>query len=67
MKTQTQASLQFSGYPLKLASKDQLNQPHSDLLVVASFHKKLSKKDQHQPDLANNPENWDTGWFNNYE
>ena len=67
MKTQSQAAIQFSGYPLKLASKDHLNIQNVNLYAVASSEEKLAKKDQQQRDMVNNPENWDAGWFNNYE
>jgi len=67
MKTQSQAALQFSGYPLTSADNNQLNKQNVNFFVVAAYEKRVSKKHEQQPDLVNNPENWDTGWFNNYE
>jgi len=65
MKTDVHAAIQFSGYALIVAVKEHRNKTDVNLSPVASSQKKISKNEQHN--ITNNPENWDAGWFSNYE
>ena len=62
MKTQQEATIQFSGYPLSIvetqtSKKVELNiiKPSPEQIPDA----KIS--------IANDPKNWDIDWFNSYE
>lgn len=63
MKTQPEATIQFSGYPLSIVEPEQENKK-PELIVVKSPNSKTSlQKDS----IANDPKNWDVDWFTSYE
>ena len=62
MKKESGSLIQFSGYPLRVAASTADKQKPS----LASL-KKPGSKNGYKEDFVNNPRNWDTGWFTNYE
>ena len=59
---------QFTGYPLKIASnafKDPNNS--TSLQVVKPEEEKTEEEEIELSKTMDEPENWDTEWFNNYE
>ena len=64
MKTQHEPTIQFSGYPLRVAEPNQKNKKteltvvHLSAIVPVAFPK---------APIANDPKNWDVDWFNSYE
>jgi hypothetical protein len=59
MKKKSGNLLQFSGYPLRLvANPTETRHPKASVV-------KIPKQEKEDP--ANNPRNWDAGWFSNYE
>jgi hypothetical protein len=65
MKNQSGALLYFSGYPLRIANAKQqkLKETNSNLTVIQPESQKITRKNN----IADNPKNWDEGWFCNYE
>jgi hypothetical protein len=63
MKTQQEATIQFSGYPLSIVETKQKTK-QVELTAVKPFTPLvLSPKNS----SANDPKNWDIDWFNSYE
>jgi hypothetical protein len=63
MKNQSGALLYFSGYPLRIANaKPQKSKGTKSNLSIIKSPGPLKKHN-----MANDPKNWDEGWFCNYE
>ena len=63
MKAQSEATIQFSGYPLSIVVKKPAFK--SELTVVRSTHNHRTVEDKNV--IANDPKYWDVDWFNGYE
>ncbi len=65
MKNQSGALLYFSAYPLRLANAEaqKSKEPKKNLAIARSGVQAITKK----KNMADNPGNWDEGWFCNYE
>lgn len=64
MKAQSEATIQFSGYPLSIVDT-KLKVKKAELIVVKpseSFQTSFPKNA-----VTNDPQNWDVDWFNSYE
>jgi hypothetical protein len=64
MKTQHEATIQFSGYPLRIVETDQKSKQFTLRAVKSSTDWPLSSQKNY---IANDPKNWDIDWFNSYE
>ena len=66
MKSQAQAALQFSGYPLRIVPdrKASVKRMPSNFMVSKIVSSKLITQVNK---LVNAPINWDVDWFQNYE
>ena len=65
MKAQSEATIQFSGYPLSvIETKEKIMK--AALIVVKPSNSKQSIPLQ-KDFITNDPENWDSEWFGNYE
>ena len=65
MKTGPQATIQFSGYPLRIVEKKQQPVKAEWLhLKIAATHPTTFIQ---QNPISNDPKNWDLNWFNGYE
>jgi hypothetical protein len=64
MKTQQEATIQFSGYPLSIVETKQKIKQFELTVVKPSTDLQTSGK---KNSIANDPENWDIDWFNSYE
>jgi hypothetical protein len=64
MKTQQEATIQFSGYPLSIVETQQENKmiEFSVIKSAPDFPFSFQKNS-----IANDPKNWDVDWFNSYE
>ena len=62
MKKESGILIQFSGYPLRVTASI-ANKQKPRLAPL----KKPGSKNGYKEDFVNNPRNWDTGWFTNYE
>jgi hypothetical protein len=64
MKAQSEATIQFSGYPLHIVDKK--HPAVTGLMVIkpSAFHQTTFI--QKSP-ISNDPRNWDVNWFNSYE
>jgi len=63
MKTQHEATIQFSGYPLRIVETPQKPKQFELMIVKSSTDWQLSSL----KNIANDPKNWDIDWFNSYE
>ena len=64
MKTQQEATIQFSGYPLSVVeTKQKLKNPELTLVKSSTDLQASSLKNS----IVNDPKNWDIDWFNSYE
>jgi len=63
MKAQSEATIQFSGYPLSIVEKKP--RLKSELTVVRSTNNHQTGVNTNA--IANDPKNWDVDWFNGYE
>lgn len=63
MKTQNEATIQFSGYPLSIVETAQKTNK-VELTVVKPLPSQISNQ---KNSIANDPKNWDIDWFNSYE
>jgi hypothetical protein len=63
MKAQSEATIRFSGYPLRIVEAKQKN-ARAELIVIRSsaVPSPLTKNK-----VTNDPVNWDVSWFANYE
>ena len=61
-------SIQFSGYPLKIAFNG-LTDPNNttSLEVIKPEEIKKEEEEEQLSKTMDEPENWDEEWFNNYE
>ncbi|MFL5789329.1 MAG: hypothetical protein ACJ748_14810 [Flavisolibacter sp.] len=61
-------SIQFSGYPLKIACNG-LTDPNNttSLQVIKPEEIKKEEEEEQLSKTMDEPENWDEQWFNNYE
>ena len=66
MKQQSQAALQFSGYPLAVADPKQKREPS---LALKVFRKEVNSHTTsiQKSKISNDPLYWDEKWFNGYE
>jgi hypothetical protein len=64
MKTALTPSLQFSGYPVKIAEMEKEEKPPAHL-PANKKHPSFSEEKRSKPSEV--PENWDESWFANYE
>lgn len=62
MKAQRISVPQFTGYPLRIIEDNVVYFPKT--LHVATVHELSEEKKQI---TAADPQNWDEGWFSNYE
>ena len=64
MKTQHEATMQFSGYPLSIAEANPKTKKVELTVVKPSANaQNLSQKNS----ITDDPKNWDVEWFNSYE
>jgi hypothetical protein len=63
MKAQSEATIQFSGYPLSIVETKQ-DAKKAELTIVKSL---ITETSIHQTPIADDPKNWDVEWFNGYE
>lgn len=63
MKTQHEATIQFSGYPLTIVETKQKIKA-VELTIVKSSPNEISPR---KNSIVNDPKNWDIDWFNSYE
>lgn len=63
MKAQSEATIQFSGYPLSIVEKKP--RLKSELTVIRSANNQQTSVNSNA--IANDPKNWDVDWFNGYE
>jgi hypothetical protein len=63
MKAQSEATIRFSGYPLRIVETKQKT-ARAELIVIRSsaIPSPFTKNK-----VTNDPGNWDIGWFANYE
>lgn len=64
MKTQNEATIQFSGYPLSIAKTPQKIKTIELTVIKSSPGLQLPSSEN---SIANDPKNWDVDWFNSYE
>jgi len=64
MKTQYEATIQFSGYPLRIVETSQKSKQFVLSVVKHSTDWQISSQKNY---IANDPKNWDIDWFNSYE
>lgn len=64
MKTQPEATIQFSGYPLRIVETNQKTNEVKLSVVKSSFYSQLVLQ---KNSITNDPKNWDIDWFNSYE
>lgn len=63
MKTQHEATIQFSGYPLSVVeTKQKINKVEQTIVRPL-----LLKVSNQKNSITNDPKNWDLDWFNSYE
>jgi hypothetical protein len=64
MKTQQEATIYFSGYPLSPIEPNQKTKKNESAII-----KSLGKMNAFpsKDSIANDPKNWDVDWFNSYE
>ncbi len=65
MKHSAKESMYFSGYPLKLATEETIEERNQKAFLVVVKHP-ASMADS-KKNIADNPLNWDHLWFSNYE
>ena len=64
MKTQHEATIQFSGYPLSIAeTRPKIKKVELTVVKPSTDLQVPPQKDS----IANDPKNWDIDWFNSYE
>lgn len=63
MKTQHEATIQFSGYPLSVVENKQKINKVEQTIVRPLLLQVSNQKNS----IANDPKNWDVDWFNSYE
>lgn len=63
MKAQSEATIQFSGYPLSIVEKKSTLKP--ELVIVKSINNQQTSLNNNA--ITNDPKNWDVDWFNGYE
>lgn len=63
MKTQQEATIQFSGYPLSIVENTQPSKT-IELTVIKPSSEQINVA---KNSIANDPKNWDIDWFNSYE
>jgi len=64
MKTQPEATIQFSGYPLRIVETNQKIKKVELSVVKSSLDSQLILQ---KNSIANDPKNWGIDWFNSYE
>ena len=65
MKHSANELLYFSGYPLKLAKEEPIEEKNTKpILVVIKLPVSIQETIK---EITDNPLNWDLNWFNNYE
>lgn len=64
MKTQQEATIHFSGYPLSIVELTQKTKKSEPAVIksITDLHISSTKNS-----IANDPKNWDVEWFNSYE
>ena len=65
MKTQHEATIQFSGYPLSIIVETKPKNRKVELTVVKSLSEPSTSSQKNS--ITNDPKNWDIDWFNSYE
>ncbi|MFL5740477.1 MAG: hypothetical protein ACJ75B_09700 [Flavisolibacter sp.] len=65
MKDQSQAAIQFSGYPLMMV-EPKLKTRQTGLTVVKPKPDQTTTSIQ-KNEISNDPRNWDVDWFGDYE
>jgi hypothetical protein len=63
MKAQSEATIRFSGYPLRIVEIKHTN-AKAELIVIRTTAYIISFT---KNKVTNDPINWDSGWFANYE
>lgn len=64
MKAQSEATIQFSGYPLSIVDTKQKIKK-AELIVVKPLPHLQTPLPKNS--ITNDPANWDVDWFNSYE
>lgn len=64
MKTQQEATIHFSGYPLSIVEPMQKNKKSEPAVMKSIIDLPISFT---KSTIANDPKNWDIDWFNSYE
>lgn len=62
MKAQSEATIQFSGYPLSIVPQ---KKEKADLIVVKPSETLSTSLPKNS--VANDSQNWDADWFSSYE
>lgn len=62
MKAQSEATIQFSGYPLSIV---ETKKKKAELILVKPLPHLPSSLPKNS--IVNDPKNWDVDWFNSYE
>ncbi len=66
MKDQSEAAIQYSGYPLTIVQlKAKQIQPKLTLIKPEINHRQTTVIQENK--ITNDPKSWDDGWFNGYE
>jgi len=63
MKAQSEATIRFSGYPLRIVETKQSNARAELIVIKYSAYLISFTKNK----VTNDPGSWDIGWFANYE
>ena len=63
MKAQSEATIRFSGYPLRIVETKQKNARAELIVIRSSAYLFPFTKTR----FTNDPGYWDVGWFANYE
>jgi len=63
MKAQSEATIQFSGYPLSIVEKKTIFK--AELTVIRSTNNLQSSVNYNA--ITDDPKNWDVDWFSGYE
>jgi len=66
MKDQSQAAIQFSGYPLSVVEPKKKTKDDPTLSLVQLKQDQQTTSIQKNK-ISNDPQNWDLFWFNGYE
>ncbi len=64
MKAQSEATIQFSGYPLSIVEKELKSLQLPEVTIIKLQPEKQSSL---KKKITDDPKNWDENWFGSYE